>query len=459
MNITENDILAITDNSTIKNAKSICSKGSFINLFKSKDETFFMGECKGSGSKNYITSADFINSNSEPTLRCNCPSRKFPCKHSIALMYEILEQKEFTICDIPEDILTKREKQEKRNKNKDEKEIKPKKVNKTAKIKKFKKQIEGLELTQKMIENILNNGLCSLKNNSEYKSLAKQLGNYYIPGVQNYFYEFTQKVDKLEKEENYNEILKIFIKLNSIIKKSKDYLNPKIETSSVEDDENELYEELGGIWTLERLKQLGLTKENGNFIQLYFYIKEELNQFADTGYYIDCETGELLIKYNFRPFKVKNLPKDDSIFDKIDNTNIVYYPGNINRRVRFETTNTKPLQTEDYTNIINKATDLNSAIKKAKDYLKNTLSDDFILVNISFDKIGISEDKYILKDNETFIQLKNLELDTVETIKYISSKYYSEKSCLFGRMFYDDKDNSINLEPLSIVTNNKIIRL
>ncbi len=50
-----------------------------------------------------------------------------------------------------------------------------------------------------MIENILNNGLGSLKNNSEYKSLAKQLGNHYIPGVQNYFYEFTQKVDKLEK--------------------------------------------------------------------------------------------------------------------------------------------------------------------------------------------------------------------------------------------------------------------
>ncbi len=459
MNITENDILSLTDNSTIKNAKSICLKGNFIKLFKSKDETFFMGEYKGSGSKSYITSADFISSNTEPTLRCNCPSRKFPCKHSIALMYEILEQKEFTICDIPEDILTKRKKQEKRNEPKDEKEIKPKKVNKTAKIKKFKKQIEGLDIAQKMIENILNNGLGSLKNNSEYKDLIKQLGNYYMPGVQSYFYELTQNLDNLEKEENYNELLKILIKLNSLIKKSRDYLNGKIETSNVEDDENELYEALGGVWTLERLKQLGLTKENGNFIQLYFYIKEELNQFADTGYYIDCETGELLVKYNFRPFKVKNLPKDDSIFDKIENTNIVYYPGNINRRIRFESVNTKPLQDEDYKNIINKAIDLNSAIKKAKDYLKNTLSDDFILVNISFDKIGISEDKYILQDKETFIQLKNLELNTIETINNISPKYYNEKSCLFGRMFYDDKDNSVNIEPLSIITNNKIIRL
>lgn len=459
MNITENDILVLADNSTIKNAKSICSKGSFVKLFKSKDEIFFMGECEGSGSKNYITSVDFIKSNTEPTLRCNCPSRKLPCKHSIALMYEILKEKDFEICDIPEDILIKREKQEKRNKPKEEKETKPKKVNKTAKIKKFKKQIEGLELAQKMIENLLNNGLASLRNNSEYKNLAKQLGNYYIPGVQNYFNEFIKEVSNLKKEEDYSQLLKILIKLNSLIKKSKEYLNEKIETSNVEDDENELYEELGGIWTLERLKQLGLVKENGNFIQLYFYIKEELNQFADTGYYIDCETGELLVKYNFRPFKLKNLQKDDSIFNKIENTNVIYYPGSINRRIRFEDINTKPLQAEDYKNIIEKSTDLNTAIKKAKDYLKNTLSDDFMLVNIFFEKIETKENKYILQDNETFIELKNLELNTVEIIKNISSKYYSEKNCLFGRMFYDIKENSINIEPLSIITNNKIIRL
>ncbi len=60
MNITENDILGLTDNFTIKNLKYTCSKVNFTHLFKSKDETFFMEECKVNESKSYIISAYFI---------------------------------------------------------------------------------------------------------------------------------------------------------------------------------------------------------------------------------------------------------------------------------------------------------------------------------------------------------------------------------------------------------------
>jgi hypothetical protein len=40
------------------------------------------GECKGSGANPYRTQADL----SEPAFRCTCPSRKFPCKHSLGLL-------------------------------------------------------------------------------------------------------------------------------------------------------------------------------------------------------------------------------------------------------------------------------------------------------------------------------------------------------------------------------------
>ena len=40
------------------------------------------GECKGSGAKNYKTGVDL----QRLAFKCSCPSRKFPCKHSIALM-------------------------------------------------------------------------------------------------------------------------------------------------------------------------------------------------------------------------------------------------------------------------------------------------------------------------------------------------------------------------------------
>ncbi|MDB5931782.1 MAG: zinc finger, domain protein [Polaromonas sp.] len=40
------------------------------------------GECQGSGSKPYQTQVDL----SGPTFKCSCPSRKFPCKHGLALL-------------------------------------------------------------------------------------------------------------------------------------------------------------------------------------------------------------------------------------------------------------------------------------------------------------------------------------------------------------------------------------
>ncbi|MER7129175.1 SWIM zinc finger family protein [Streptosporangium saharense] len=40
------------------------------------------GECKGSGATPYRACVDL----SEPAYRCNCPSRKFPCKHALGLL-------------------------------------------------------------------------------------------------------------------------------------------------------------------------------------------------------------------------------------------------------------------------------------------------------------------------------------------------------------------------------------
>lgn len=46
------------------------------------DDAALWGECQGSGSKPYQTQVDLAG----PAFRCSCPSRKFPCKHGLALM-------------------------------------------------------------------------------------------------------------------------------------------------------------------------------------------------------------------------------------------------------------------------------------------------------------------------------------------------------------------------------------
>ena len=109
----ESRILAMAPNaSAISNAKKLCDKGAFLKLWRSVDDTLYMGECKGSGKSNYTVSVDFIDEEN-PVTRCTCPSRQFPCKHGLALLFEILKGKKFEECEIPEDILAKREKKEK----------------------------------------------------------------------------------------------------------------------------------------------------------------------------------------------------------------------------------------------------------------------------------------------------------------------------------------------------------
>lgn len=46
------------------------------------DGLVLWGECQGSGAKPYQVQIDLA----EPAYKCSCPSRKFPCKHSLGLM-------------------------------------------------------------------------------------------------------------------------------------------------------------------------------------------------------------------------------------------------------------------------------------------------------------------------------------------------------------------------------------
>ncbi|MEV4003366.1 SWIM zinc finger family protein [Actinomadura sp. NPDC049753] len=47
------------------------------------DDEAVWGECQGSGKSSYRTCADLTG----PAFRCTCPSRKFPCKHALALLF------------------------------------------------------------------------------------------------------------------------------------------------------------------------------------------------------------------------------------------------------------------------------------------------------------------------------------------------------------------------------------
>jgi len=84
---TTEQVLALSpDAKSIKNGKSLASLNKWQTLGCTDNATW--GECRGSGKNPYRTQIDLT----EPAFRCSCPSRKFPCKHALALFLLLTEQ-------------------------------------------------------------------------------------------------------------------------------------------------------------------------------------------------------------------------------------------------------------------------------------------------------------------------------------------------------------------------------
>lgn len=480
MKLDKEKILAMSPNaSAVANAKKICSSGSFVKLAHSSDDTFYMGECKGSGKSNYIVSADFVDEEN-PVIRCTCPSRQFPCKHGLALLFEIADEKTFEECEIPEDILAKREKKEKAKAKKEsaektegiEKEKKaPSKVSKAARTKKINKQIEGLDLIKKITSQLLKVGLSTMGTVSlkEYKDIVKQLGDYYLPGPQILFQRLMLEVQQYKEDQDtkhYQQALDCLKKLRAIEKKGREYLKAELEKENLEISDNTLYEDLGGVWKLEQLNDLGLKKENARLIQLAFEVTydEASKIFTDYGYWIDIDSGEISYTANYRPQSaLKYIKQEDSNFSLLTVPILTYYPGGLNKRIRWANANFDEREKSSFKKIKTYATDIEQATKIAKNELKNILTDNEVSLLLEFEKIMFIEEegtkKYILVDkNKKMIELKNNGSKELEKVFYeLLPNECLENQVMFVKLFQEDR--TIYAKAHSIITDDKIVRL
>ncbi|HPG60769.1 MAG TPA: SWIM zinc finger domain-containing protein [Casimicrobium sp.] len=81
MALSVDEVLALSpDASSAKAARGLTGTSQWPTLGIS--EVAAWGECQGSGAKPYQTQVDL----NGPVFRCSCPSRKFPCKHGLALL-------------------------------------------------------------------------------------------------------------------------------------------------------------------------------------------------------------------------------------------------------------------------------------------------------------------------------------------------------------------------------------
>lgn len=79
--LTREQVLALApDDASAKAAGGLVSDSKWVSL--GADAEAVWGECQGSGSKPYQAQVDLA----ALVSRCSCPSRKFPCKHGLALL-------------------------------------------------------------------------------------------------------------------------------------------------------------------------------------------------------------------------------------------------------------------------------------------------------------------------------------------------------------------------------------
>jgi hypothetical protein len=178
-------ILALSpDSSSAKAAMKLTTPHTWPSLGSSA--TALWGECQGSGKSPYQTQIDLA----EPAFKCSCPSRKFPCKHGLALFLMFVQKQEaFSQTKPPSWVSDWLESRTKRAQAKVEKPAESKQTDEAAQAKRVAareaKVRRGLQELGLWLHDVARGGLASLQSKppSFYEEVAARLVDAQAPGV------------------------------------------------------------------------------------------------------------------------------------------------------------------------------------------------------------------------------------------------------------------------------------
>lgn len=478
MELTEQFILLQAPNpAAAENGRKLSRSGKFSALHRTADGSLYWGECAGSGKNPYRVSIDWTDP-SAPVCRCSCPSRQFPCKHALGLMFEQLAGKEFALGEIPQDIAEKRAKQAARAAKKEaaaKEPPKPRKTNTAAQAKRLNSQLAGLDMADRMVEDLLTAGLGSLAGASAqtFDQLAKELGNHYLTGPQNDFARIALEVRSLQAgsargESSYTEALRVLVALRSTLKKGRAFLQQKLEAGQFSAEDTILFEAMGGVWKLEDLRAIGACRANARLVQLSFDVSfdEAKKEYRERGFWLDLDTGRIDQTLNLRPLRaLKYVKGEDSCFGLVEVPELFTYPGEGCRRIRWEGCTVRPLTPAEQTSLPGLAQpDLAAALKLTKNQIKNTLLPKYLPVLVPVGQLGRVGESLVLEDpagGRVVLRDRPEEGSDRATTARLAGLPVAlgAGDALFGLMFYDERDHSLCLHPYSAVTRARIIRL
>ncbi|MFG0287153.1 MAG: SWIM zinc finger domain-containing protein [Rhodopirellula sp. JB044] len=463
----------------INNGRSLVVKGKFVSLCRSEDGTLLFAECQGSGRSNYHCSCDFVRP-SQPTYRCSCPSRQFPCKHCLGLMFAYVDGKEFSVAEVPDDLSEKREKLSRRKEA--AKSAKPKKVNVSALKKKIAAQLQGLDLLEALTFDLVSKGMAAMNATSarRVQEQAKQLGDAYLPGAQSALLAYTNlfiddsgrfdgELPPQKRESIYTDALDQLTRLSTLVKHGRRVLQARLdEPTKPPETDSPIAAWLGHAWQLQELRDAGLTQNNVELVQLAFHNYDDAarKEFVETGIWMNLNNGEIQLTQNYRPYRAaKHIREQDSFFKVAIVPELCVYPGKTNVRVRWDEFEQRALTRADLSTIRSHAeTRFDVLVKNVRTALKNPLADKRPIVAIAFQRMGtlrggelVIEDSAGARIEMTECGLKDEPL-SCHLMPMLPSEL-TEDQLIVGRVHQDLDKKTFKIKPLSIVTEKQIFRL
>lgn len=317
MNWTEEQVNGIApDAASLKAGRGLAIPGKWNNIGLS--EIALWGECQGSGSKPYKTQVDFR----DTAFKCSCPSRKFPCKHSIGILFLLVEKKELFTNDNPPDWVSEwlDSRQEKKQKQVERKEAK-KEVDPEKKAKTESKRLEtveaGINELDLWLKDLFRKGINNIHEQpyTFFKNISSRMIDAKAPGL-------AKKIDDLSSIRGYSKdwsenFLEKSAELFILIQSFKNLNN------LAEENQQDIKTQIGWNYSQDELLQTEGLKDNWLIISQSF--EEENNLKLRKTYLLGFENNKyaLLLDYSYGNKAFDNL---DLLIGKSIDAEIVYYP-------------------------------------------------------------------------------------------------------------------------------------
>ena len=200
------------DAASVKAGKGLANRTKWV-LLEHSDRAIW-GHCQGSGKTPYQTVVDTKNI----AFKCSCPSRKFPCKHGLGLLFMYASHADlFKEAEEPDWVTAWLSKREEKAEKKEQKEKSETPVDEAAQAKRqavrHQKVLAGIDDLQIWMKDLLRNGLLNIPERAHtlFEPISRRMIDAQAGGLAgrlrslqeiNYYtdswkYELTDKLSKL----------------------------------------------------------------------------------------------------------------------------------------------------------------------------------------------------------------------------------------------------------------------